>query len=67
MDLNCGDVKSRVESYVAKTLPRGEVVAIKEHLDECAPCCVAVLTARKSMRGEIPGAMEVTQQAGLSR
>lgn len=67
VDLNCGEVKARAERYVAKVLSQDERVAVQGHIGECAPCCLFIVGTRRALRGEISGAVEVTQQAGLSR
>lgn len=43
----------RLESYVLRTLSRGEALAIAEHLEACPPCAqlVALLWERRIAHG----------------
>ena len=49
----CEDVVLRFERYLASTLPRGEALALAEHLEACVVCLQHLLSVepRAGRRG----------------
>ncbi|NNF29391.1 MAG: mycothiol system anti-sigma-R factor [Gemmatimonadetes bacterium] len=38
LDLDCREVFRRLDDYVDGSLPAGEILAVRDHLDACGPC-----------------------------